>query len=111
MPQPILDPRLFHCKLSPTGKFRAYEIYDFCQDQLVHDDAMILDSGEEIYVWIGKTADKNEKKGATKLAEGYLKSDPTDRSKDGLIFTINDGDEPNSFTCCFPSWNYDSEKA
>ena len=111
LPQPILDPRLFHCKLSPTGKFRAYEIYDFSQDQLVHDDAMILDSGEEIYVWIGKTADKNEKKGATKLAEGYLKSDPTDRSKDGLIFTINDGDEPNSFTCCFPSWNYDSQNA
>ena len=110
-PQPILDPRLFHCKLSPTGTFRAYEVYDFTQDQLVHDDAMILDSGEEIYVWIGKTADKAEKKGATKLAEGYLKADPTDRSKDGLIFTINDGDEPDSFTSCFPSWNTESQTA
>ena len=31
--RPVLDPRLFHCKLSvATGKFRAYEIFNFEQD-------------------------------------------------------------------------------
>ena len=30
---PILNPRLFHCKLSVvSGKFRAYEIFNFEQD-------------------------------------------------------------------------------
>ena len=105
--RPVLDPRLFHCTLSPhTRKFRAYELFDFKKENLVNDDAMILDSGAEIYVWIGKTADAKEKKGAIKLAEDYLKTDPTGRTlSDTLIFTVNDGEEPQSFTCCFPSWN------
>ena len=31
--RPVLNPRLFHCKLSVvTGKFRAYEIFNFEQD-------------------------------------------------------------------------------
>ena len=31
--RPILDPRLFHCKISEmTGKFRAFEIFNFKQD-------------------------------------------------------------------------------
>ena len=110
--RPILEPRLFHCSISPqTGKFRAYEIFDFKKEDLVNDDAMILDSGAELYVWIGKTADAKEKKGATKLAEDYLKSDPTGRTlSDTLIFTINDGEEPQSFTSCFPSWNDEKQK-
>ena len=30
---PILQPRLFHCKVSPaSGKFRAYQIFNFEQD-------------------------------------------------------------------------------
>ena len=30
---PILKPRLFHCKVSPvSGKFRAYQIFNFEQD-------------------------------------------------------------------------------
>ena len=30
---PILEPRLFHCKISPvSGKFRAYQIFNFEQD-------------------------------------------------------------------------------
>ena len=72
---------------------------------------MILDSGAEIYIWIGKTADAKEKKGATKLAEDYLKTDPTGRTlSDTLIFTVNDGEEPQSFTCCFPSWNDEKQQ-
>ena len=30
---PILEPRLFHCKISPVSeKFRAYQIFNFEQD-------------------------------------------------------------------------------
>jgi len=103
---PILEPRLFHCKLSEhTGKFRAYEIFNFEKDDMVEDDVMILDSGDEIYVWIGNDATENERKESLKLAENYINADPSERnSGNTLIFAISQGEEPTSFTCVFPSW-------
>ena len=36
---------------------------------MVEDDVMILDSGAEIYVWIGNDATEKERKESLKLAE------------------------------------------
>ena len=40
---------------------------------------MILDAGEEVYVWIGQEADEEEKTKGLKLAQNYLDADPTTR--------------------------------
>jgi len=66
---------------------------------------MILDSGDEIYVWIGNEASDDEKKKGLGVAKKYLDLDPTHRNQSNtLIFTIKEGDEPSSFTCIFPGW-------
>ena len=62
-----------------SGKMRAVEINSFEQSDLVPDDVMILDSGAEIYVWVGKDADEEEKHAGIKMAKDYLEKDPTDR--------------------------------
>jgi len=104
--RPILPPRLFHIVSRPNGKVRAFEIFNFKQSDLSDDDAMILDSGDEIYLWIGKDADKDEGAQALDLAKKYLDSDPTPRSAvSSTIITIKDGLEPKSFTSIFPDWN------
>ena len=36
---------------------------------MVEDDVMILDSGDEIYLWIGNDADENEKRESLNLAK------------------------------------------
>lgn len=67
--KPILMPRLFHVRMMPSGKFRAVEINNFEQSDLVEDDVMILDSGAEIYVWVGSGADEQEKEKASEMAK------------------------------------------
>ena len=101
--KPILEPRLFHCKEMSNGSLRALEINHFEKGDLVSDDVMILDSGDEIYVWIGNEVSDDEKKKGLGVAKKYLDLDPTYRNESNtLIFTIKEGDEPSSFTCIFP---------
>ena len=85
---------------------------------------MIMDSGDEIYVWVGSGAQPEEKAQGLAIAkvisslilflskiydkmyifsQGYLRTDPTQRNEDNtLIFTIKEGKEPRSFTNLFP---------
>lgn len=100
--KPLLEPRLFHCKQGANGKFRAFEIRNFELDDLVSDDVMILDSGDEIYVWVGTDATDDEREKSVAMAKEYLDKDPTHRNQENtLIFVIKQGQEPSSFSCCF----------
>ena len=45
------------------------EVWDFVQEDLIVDDVMILDSGAELYVWIGKGANEDEVKKSMDLAK------------------------------------------
>jgi gelsolin len=44
---------LFHCTIRSNGKFKVEEIANFEQDDLDSDDIMVLDGGDEVYVWVG----------------------------------------------------------
>ena len=84
------------------SSLRPKEIPRFKKTDLNPDDVMMLDSGAEIYLWIGKNAKDEEKDKALELAKEYLKADPTHRdATNTLIFTVKDGEEPKSFTCVF----------
>jgi len=104
--RPILPPRLFHITARPGRKVRAFEIFHFKQTDLESDDCMLLDSGDEVYVWVGEEADSQEAKTGLKLAKEYLDTDPTPRSSSSsTILVIKQGQEPNSFKKIFKEWN------
>lgn len=65
---PILEPRLFHCKLLSNGKLRVEEIDDFDQEDLDEDDVMILDGGDELYLWMGKDSTEEERRQSMEVA-------------------------------------------
>ena len=44
------------------------EVLDFSQEDLEEDDVMILDAWKELFVWVGESARKEEKREAIKTA-------------------------------------------
>lgn len=61
--------RLFRCS-NEKGYFTVAEkCSDFCQDDLADDDIMILDNGEQVFLWLGSRCSEVEVKLAYKSAQ------------------------------------------
>ncbi|XP_057696348.1 gelsolin-like isoform X2 [Corythoichthys intestinalis] len=100
----VWQPKLFGCS-NASGRLIAEPVPgELDQLDLETDDVMILDTCLHIYIWIGKDANQTEKNGAERIAEEYLKSDPSGRH--GIpITTIKQGQEPLCFTGWFQAWD------
>nr|XP_028577335.1 advillin [Podarcis muralis]XP_028577336.1 advillin [Podarcis muralis] len=101
---PDHPPRLFECS-NKTGCFVAIEITDFTQDDLSESDVMMLDTWDQIFLWIGKEANETERKEAVTMAQEYLQTHPSGRETDTPIFIIKQGFEPPNFTGWFLAWD------
>lgn len=61
--------RLFRCS-NEKGYFTVAEkCSDFCQDDLADDDIMLLDNGEQVFLWLGSRCSEVEIKLAYKSAQ------------------------------------------
>uniref|UniRef100_A0A2K6MNY5 Advillin n=2 Tax=Rhinopithecus bieti TaxID=61621 RepID=A0A2K6MNY5_RHIBE len=104
--QEILDvqSRLFECS-NKTGQFIVTEITDFTQDDLNPGDVMLLDTWDQVFLWIGAEANATEKKSALATAQQYLHTHPSGRDPDTPILIIKQGFEPPIFTGWFLAWD------
>lgn len=67
---------------------------------------MILDTYREVFVWIGKGANTEEKKKSLETAISYIKTDSSGRTVESTVFaTVKQGMEPPNFTGHFLAWN------
>lgn len=100
----VKPPRLFGCS-NKTGRLIAEEVPgEFTQLDLAPDDVMLLDTWDQIFLWIGREANEVERNGASKIAKDYVDSDPSGRR--GIpITTIKFGLEPPTFTGWFQAWD------
>uniref|UniRef100_A0A3P8P9U6 Gelsolin n=1 Tax=Astatotilapia calliptera TaxID=8154 RepID=A0A3P8P9U6_ASTCA len=100
-------PRLFACS-NKTGNFKVDEVPgELTQDDLAPDDVMILDTWDQVFVWIGNEAQEEEKTRAVTSAERYIESDPANRDPRTPIVTVKQGFEPPTFTGWFLGWEYE----
>uniref|UniRef100_A0A1A8JHX5 Gelsolin n=1 Tax=Nothobranchius kuhntae TaxID=321403 RepID=A0A1A8JHX5_NOTKU len=110
-------PRLFACS-NKTGRFQMEEVPgELTQDDLAPDDVMILDTWAQVFVWIGKEAQEEEKmeaaaSGKTDELQGdravrYMEADPAARDPRTPIVTVKQGSEPPTFTGWFLGWNHE----
>ncbi|XP_065886890.1 gelsolin, cytoplasmic-like [Dysidea avara] len=104
-PVPSHPPRLFQCS-NASGRFNVEEIFDYSQEDLVPEDVMILDTYDQVFVWIGRGANEVEKKEGLQTAQQYVEGDPSGRDIDSTaLIQIKQGFEPPNFTCYFHAWN------
>uniref|UniRef100_A0A671X2T8 Villin like n=1 Tax=Sparus aurata TaxID=8175 RepID=A0A671X2T8_SPAAU len=102
--EPLHSPRLFECS-NQTGRFRMTEVDDFTQDDLDEEDVMLLDTWEEIFLWVGNLANQYETKEAWNSAQEYLRTHPARRDPDTPIIFVKEGHEPPTFTGWFNAWD------
>ncbi|XP_049639026.1 advillin [Suncus etruscus] len=96
--------RLFECT-NKTGRFLVTEITDFTQDDLNPGDVMLLDTWDQVFLWIGAEANSKEKEQALTTAQEYLRTHPSGRDPDTPILIIKQGFEPPTFTGWFLAWD------
>ncbi|XP_051026474.1 advillin [Acomys russatus] len=96
--------RLFECS-NKTGQFLVTEVTDFTQDDLNPGDVMLLDTWDQVFLWIGAEANATEKEGALTTAREYLATHPSGRDPDTPILIIKQGFEPPTFTGWFLAWD------
>ncbi|XP_061588613.1 scinderin like b isoform X2 [Cololabis saira] len=100
----VRAPRLFGCS-NKTGRLTVEEVPgDFTQSDLATDDVMLLDTWDQLFIWVGNDANGEERSGAPKIAKEYVDSDPSGR-KGIPIVTIKQGAEPPTFTGWFQAWD------
>ncbi|KAL6097790.1 vill [Pungitius sinensis] len=102
--EPPHSPRLFECS-NQTGCFRMTEVDDYAQSDLDEDDVMLLDTWEEIFLWVGNSANQYEMKEAWNSAQDYLRTHPAGRDPDTPIVSVKQGYEPPTFTGWFSAWD------
>ncbi|KAM7401949.1 hypothetical protein PAMP_017226 [Pampus punctatissimus] len=98
------EPRLFECS-NKTGRFIVTEMTQFTQDDLCEDDVMLLDTWDQVFLWMGKLANVTEHKEALVTSREYLHTHPGDRDPDTPIILIRQGFEPPTFTGWFTAWD------
>lgn len=59
----------------------------------------------QVFFWIGKHANEEEKKAAATTVQEYLKTHPGNRDPDTPIIVVKQGHEPPTFTGWFLAWD------
>jgi hypothetical protein len=88
----LKDYRLLRIYLDDRGKLQTREV-EIDDASFKSDDCFILDAYENLYVWIGKDSQVKEKYEAGKIAREI----DVERKRAPIIYTINEGDEPEGF--------------
>ncbi|XP_063051604.1 gelsolin b [Engraulis encrasicolus] len=103
----VHPPRLFACS-NKTGQFLIEEIPgEMTQEDLAPDDVMILDTWDQVFVWVGNEANDEEKKEAMTSASRYIETDPSNRDRRTPVVKIKQGFEPPTFSGWFLGWDFE----
>jgi len=103
--------RLYQCTIG-SGVFGVDEVgYGFLpvQDDLDQEDVMLLDSGDEVWVWVGRLSAEMERKMAYQLSLEYcqvVESRSNSCKNNRPIYFLKQYEEHSSFAAQFHGWQW-----
>lgn len=97
--------RLFRCSNEKGYFIISEKCSDFCQDDLADDDIMLLDNGDQVFLWLGSKSSEVEVKLAYKSAQVYIQHLRAKQpEKQRKLYASIKGRESRKFTKCFHGW-------
>ncbi|KAM3354717.1 hypothetical protein ACQJBY_025442 [Aegilops geniculata] len=101
----VREPHLYAFSIR-KGRLEVTEIFNFCQDDLLTEDLMILDTHGEVFIWIGQCVEPKEKQKAFEIGQKYIEHAMSieDLSPYVPLYKVSEGNEPCFFKTYF-SWD------
>eukprot|EP01124_Arcella_intermedia_P017089 TRINITY_DN2376_c0_g1_i4.p1 TRINITY_DN2376_c0_g1~~TRINITY_DN2376_c0_g1_i4.p1 ORF type:complete len:1396 (-),score=564.67 TRINITY_DN2376_c0_g1_i4:42-4229(-) len=99
-----MEPKLFECK-NDLSVFMCDRIYDFAQDDLQKTKLFILDTFNEVFLWVGEQSNSSWKPLAVEMVEEYIKT-AKGRPPNLQGRTITPGKEPLEFGMVFHAFKF-----
>jgi len=101
----VREPHLYAFSIR-KGRLEVTEIFNFCQDDLLTEDLMILDTHGEVFIWIGQCVEPKEKQKAFDIGQKYIEHATSieDLSPYVPLYKVSEGNEPCFFKTYF-SWD------
>jgi len=98
--------RLFRCS-NDRGFFAVSEkCSDFCQDDLADEDIMLLDNGQQVFLWLGTKSSEVEVKLSYKAVQVYIQHLRVQQPQQPRqLFLTLKYKETKRFTKCFHGWS------
>nr|CAH0109694.1 unnamed protein product [Daphnia galeata] len=98
--------RLFRCS-NERGYFAVSEkCSDFCQDDLADEDNMLLDNGDQVFLWLGSRSSEVEVKLTYKAVQVYMQHLRVQQpQRPRQLFLTLKFKETKRFTKCFHGWS------
>lgn len=99
--------RLFHVLSAASNPLKVKEVPGFLQDDLASEDVMVLDTMQEVFVWVGAAVPEAEKREAFAAGARYvdLVAASESRSRDTTVIKLSEGYEVPMFTGFFDAWD------
>ncbi|VAH85348.1 unnamed protein product [Triticum turgidum subsp. durum] len=101
----VREPHLYAFSIR-KGRLEVTEIFNFCQDDLLTEDLMILDTHGEVFIWVGQCVEPKEKQKAFEIGQKYIEHAMSieDLSPYVPLYKVSEGNEPCFFKTYF-SWD------
>lgn len=100
------EARLFSASTA-TGKFKVEEIHNFDQSDLNDEDVFLLDTYNQLFVWVGSKSTQEEKEKADKFAVDYLNTCDDGRDQNIPIIKLTSDQDSLLFSSYFHGWDSD----